>query len=785
MKQNYSTIWISTCLCMCLSLCAHVSAQSVTSFAVQRPDFISYPEQLTVIISEIPSPGQEWVGWEMYAHYNPQTDRYEAYDVQTSGEYMVKAHIYFDEGNVYAMPYSIQKTVVVGGTMALDLRNIYHKCDITLKDYAGNPFPYVYLSDPGYGNGYISNDEGKLMMYMPDGNYEYILTASNYSPVRKTITMAGADMSVEFGFENHRKVDFRVKDHAGDWMAGAYLELKSDETSFSLSTDAQGMATMFLADGTYGVNLSASGYIGQNKDVVVNSSIGVTDFSFESYKRFTAKVKNGPDTDVNVETVYLYSNDNGDDDHDPGIGGYSRDYYYAPPGVYTFEVQFNATFAKRGMAKLDDKDVEKEFDFSDYKKAILECGSEINQLRLSDPQKIDEDSWYIYFPDSPNEEVQTVRNTRSTEVCLPVGEYLLNGYETPQTGMKINLTQSGQRFVYDTKRLEEIEIELKFINAPVGESLLSSWYAQFTPEGYTGSIGISPYSRSLPAGNYTYSVDQDAYSSSGDIYAFVKQGSCRVDANNKTVEVDLKYYRLVNFNVLSPDGEELEYPILEIFRDGEPILEVEGTRCLLEDGDYKILAWDEDESDTEVYQKWVSFTVSGANRVIDVQFERTNTSIVFAELRGEAYEIVDNAELIIAGKAPEYVHSYISLFTDIPCGEVDYRILVKGQQVQAGTVNIVSNETNYLTFFVESSATGINDTHESKLTMVQNGDKLMLYSEDGKPYTASIYAMNGSKMLERNLSGDDELSIQSFGSGVYILRMAGADGVKTFKFVKK
>lgn len=785
MKQNYSTIWISTCLCMCLSLCAHVSAQSVTSFAVQRPDFISYPEQLTVIISEIPSPGQEWVGWEMYAHYNPQTDRYEAYDVQTSGEYMVKAHIYFDEGNVYAMPYSIQKTVVVGGTMALDLRNIYHKCDITLKDYAGNPFPYVYLSDPGYGNGYISNDEGKLMMYMPDGNYEYILTASNYSPVRKTITMAGADMSVEFGFENHRKVDFRVKDHAGDWMTGAYLELKSDETSFSLSTDAQGMATMFLADGTYGVNLSASGYIGQNKDVVVNSSIGVTDFSFESYKRFTAKVKNGPDTDVNVETVYLYSNDNGDDDHDPGIGGYSRDYYYAPPGVYTFEVQFDATFAKRGMAKLDDKDVVKEFDFSDYKKAILECGSEINQLRLSDPQKIDEDSWYIYFPDSPNEEVQTVRNTRSTEVCLPVGEYLLNGYETPQTGMKINLTQSGQRFVYDTKRLEEIEIELKFINAPVGESLLSSWYAQFTPEGYTGSIGISPYSRSLPAGNYTYSVDQDAYSSSGDIYAFVKQGSCRVDVNNKTVEVDLKNYRLVNFNVLSPDGEELEYPILEIFRDGEPILEVEGTRCLLEDGDYKILAWDEDESDTEVYQKWVSFTVSGANRVIDVQFERTNTSIVFAELRGEAYEIVDNAELIIAGKAPEYVHSYISLFTDIPCGEVDYRILVKGQQVQAGTVNIVSNETNYLTFFVESSATGINDTHESKLTMVQNGDKLMLYSEDGKPYTASIYAMNGSKMLERNLSGDDELSIQSFGSGVYILRMAGADGVKTFKFVKK
>lgn len=784
MKQNYSTIWISTCLCMCLSLCAHVSAQSVTSFAVQRPDFISYPEQLTVIISEIPFPGQEWVGWEMYAHYNPQTDRYEAYEIETSGEYTIKTHISFNEGNVYSMPYAVQRNVVAGGTMELDIRNVYHRCDITLKDYAGNPFPYVHLSDPGYGNGYSSDDEGKLTMYMPDGDYEYILTASNYSPVRKTITMAGADMNVSFGFEDHRKVDFRVKDHNGDWMAGAYVQLEDGERSFSLSTDGQGMGTMFLTDGTYSVNLSASGYIGQDRDVVVNSSIGVTDFSFESYKRFTAKVKNGPDTDVNVEMVYLFSID-GDDDYDSGIGGYSRDFFYAPPGVYTFKVQFDATFSKRGLAKIDDKDVAKEFDFSDYKKAIIECGSEINNLQLTDPKRIDEDSWFFYFPESPGEEIQTVQNTKSVEVYLPAGEYLLNGYETPQTGMKINLTQSGQRFVYDTKRLEEIEIELKFVNAPVDERLLSSWYGEFTPEGYTGSIGISAYSRMLPAGNYTYFIDQEAYSSSGDMYAFVKQGSCRIDANNKTVEVDLKNYRLVNFNVLSPDGEELEYPILEIFRDGEPILEVEGTRCLLEDGDYKILAWDEDENDTEVYQKWVSFTISGANRVINVQFERTNTSIVFAELRGEAYEIVDNAEIIIAGKAPEYVHSYISLFTDIPCGEVDYRILVKGQQVQAGTVNIVPNESNYLTFFVESSATGINDMHESKLSMVQNGDKLMLYSEDGKPYTASIYAMNGSKMLERNLSGDDELSIQSFGSGVYILRMAGADGVKTFKFIKK
>ena len=46
MKQSYLTIWVSACLCMCLSLCGNVSAQGVTSFSIQRQDFVSDPEDL-------------------------------------------------------------------------------------------------------------------------------------------------------------------------------------------------------------------------------------------------------------------------------------------------------------------------------------------------------------------------------------------------------------------------------------------------------------------------------------------------------------------------------------------------------------------------------------------------------------------------------------------------------------------------------------------------------------------------------------------------------------------
>lgn len=40
-------------------------------------------------------------------------------------------------------------------------------------------------------------------------------------------------------------------------------------------------------------------------------------------------------------------------------------------------------------------------------------------------------------------------------------------------------------------------------------------------------------------------------------------------------------------------------------------------------------------------------------------------------------------------------------------------------------------------------------------------------------------------MLERRMNGDGELSVESFGSGVYILQIVKSGHVKTFKFVKK
>ena len=141
--------------------------------------------------------------------------------------------------------------------------------------------------------------------------------------------------------------------------------------------------------------------------------------------------------------------------------------------------------------------------------------------------------------------------------------------------------------------------------------------------------------------------------------------------------------------------------------------------------------------------------------------------------------------MVIAGKTPDYVHKNYALFTSIPCGKNNYTISIGGAQVQAGTIEIKADETLDITFFIDSSATGMNDRTEGKLSMIQRGNKLLLLSENGEPYSVPIYSVNGNKMLERRMNGDGELSVESFGSGVYILQIVKSDHVKTFKFVKK
>ncbi|WP_455586374.1 T9SS type A sorting domain-containing protein [Bacteroides sp.] len=778
MKHNYSIFWLSACFVMCLLLCGNVSAQPITSFEVQQPDFISEPYDLRLML-RTPTSSDTEVSREFPAIYNPETGKYEVHDLESSADYLIYAYISLSQPCTYVLPYSLSRYVTAGGTVKLDLRNVYHSCNVTVKDYYGHPFPDASLQQYPYGDNYMLDQEGHLLFYMPDGIYDFTISASGYSPLRKSITMAGANRDVTFTLDDYRKVTFKVTDHKGDALEYANVIVEESNGSYSVVTNADGEATMFLADGNYNICLSADRYWKLYKKLVVNSTTKTVDLSFEGYRHISFKVKNGESMGVHVSHFY-FSTQRSDEFSIPG------DSYYAPEGLYIYKVNFDSTFEHCGLIQVSNADIEKTFDFSDYKKAIIECSRDISYINVYDLKKYDSETgeyepiYSISFPEFPEGGGTLDQSDRTAVVYLPAGEYEINGYNTPQTAMKIQLTQPEQRFVYNTQALNLIDVELNFINSPVDvDELSSSWYAYFVPKGYKGNIYGSSHSMQVPAGEYSYTIEHDGYNG----YGFLIKGACKVDADNRVVNVDLKNYHCANFNVLTPDGVEVEYPIMEFFKDGVPFTSLEGRRYLFENGTYRVLVWDEGE--TEVYQKWVSFTVAGENQNIDVQFERANTSIVFTDVRNEKYEPIENAEVNIAGKAADFVQKSYALFTDIPCGENNYTISIGGIQVQTGTIEVAANETLDMVFFVDSSTTGFNDRKEGGLSMMQYGNKLFLYSEDGEAYSVSIYGVNGNKLLERRMNGNGELSTESFESGVYILRIVKSGRAQTFKFVKK
>ena len=76
MKHNYSTFWLSACFILCLLLCGNVSAQPVTSFEVQRPDFMSEPYELHLML-RVPTSSDTEVGrFTLHTILKPENMRF-------------------------------------------------------------------------------------------------------------------------------------------------------------------------------------------------------------------------------------------------------------------------------------------------------------------------------------------------------------------------------------------------------------------------------------------------------------------------------------------------------------------------------------------------------------------------------------------------------------------------------------------------------------------------------------------------------------------------------------
>lgn len=108
-----------------------------------------------------------------------------------------------------------------------------------------------------YNNDYQTDGDGEVEIQLPDGEYDYTISADSYETISDQITVNGEALTIDTALNLvEYQVRFKVYDGAQNPLEEVVIEVSDN----SLSTNADGIATMLLPKGEYDFTASLEGY---------------------------------------------------------------------------------------------------------------------------------------------------------------------------------------------------------------------------------------------------------------------------------------------------------------------------------------------------------------------------------------------------------------------------------------------------------------------------------------------------------------------------------------------
>lgn len=796
MKNYYTFNKMRACLFVFLMVCATVYTQAATTKVnIQLPSYVTDLQNFSIYVYE-QNPDESTDGYvpeiaNIRYDYEAGDGSFvlETPDGLASGDYYLRTH--YEYHGTTLSDYTFKQRLTIGSTNNIDIRNAWHAVTFKGYDYQGNRIEKanIFIDSREINDWNINTP----VIYLTSGKHKIIFCPDSYLPKAQEITIDG-DNTIEFRFSDYRKIRASVTGYGNAMLGNVNIwfdgiggyDFYGDHNVLDVYTDENGIADVYLPDGDISANVDPeTPYLyGLERTVNINSSVDALNFSFADYKKLTTRLVQGANTDVEVSGCYIMRENNSETSIET-----NRD-YYLPKGTYSYELYGNNVFSQKGVIRIGDADVEKVFDFSDCKHVTIEVPNKHNLYQI-----------VVYNPNTTDGDFNlTVHRTGDGtseaihyECYLPSGSYKVNGYTTANAIKTMAVEQDNQLFVYDPVVPNQSDVAVNFLNAP--EDFNSDrCYIDVTPEGtnevfYLNNVG------KLNTGNYTYMVElsEDDNRYNGNI-----TGSFSIadDGKPATININLKDYHKVHFVGKAPDGKDLQHDLNAcmvgaLFKDGKIVMdsEMEYTyNSLLPAGTYQALFEADDEETGMFIYKLMSFTVTDNTPDVMIQFENTNTGFAAAAVYNSNMESLSDAQLTIAGKQPNikvdnYGNNYASLFTELAIGDNSYNLSVNGYKSQTGTIN-VEKGFNHLNFYVEEAASGI-DAPTYNVAMMQQGDNLHIYANDGANYTASVYSVNGNMVKKQSMMGNGTMSVSSLQSGIYIMQLNEGGKIKTIKFLKK
>jgi len=159
----------------------------------------------------------------------------------------------------------------VDTTITVSLQSLYESTFRVLSSADGAPLPGAkirFASDSSF-----TNSSGEAKVKLPNGNYQYAVSAFGHDPRILNLTVNGQGVSQAITLNpSCYKTTFRVVDRSMKALEGAILVINSD----TLLTDTGGCVSDSLYYGTYGYTVSREGYLPISQWVRVVGGINPT-----------------------------------------------------------------------------------------------------------------------------------------------------------------------------------------------------------------------------------------------------------------------------------------------------------------------------------------------------------------------------------------------------------------------------------------------------------------------------------------------------------------------------
>ncbi|ALO16844.1 hypothetical protein L21SP5_03230 [Salinivirga cyanobacteriivorans] len=136
----------------------------------------------------------------------------------------------------------------------------------TITDVDSNPVQGATVSIDG--TDLITDASGTTEIILPNGEYQYTISADGYAPVTDTIIISDANVNITETLLNVYSVTFVVTDQAGNPINGAFVVIGSN----FYNTNASGEVNVDAVNGTYYYTVTKADYEMVSGEVTVNGA---------------------------------------------------------------------------------------------------------------------------------------------------------------------------------------------------------------------------------------------------------------------------------------------------------------------------------------------------------------------------------------------------------------------------------------------------------------------------------------------------------------------------------